>query len=116
MDITVHVQNIKVTRPLQVHLKDRSGAHTELTVFIPGQPPIAQSFDYTTGDFTALVDPIDPGVYTCRFFIQAYDYKAMNPMFDVSALVNAQLVASAKGNIPAGGSDAGLGDFTLTVV
>ena len=115
MAITVQAHNLQVSRPVQVHLRDRSGAHTELTLFVSGEPPISQAFDYTEGDFTVLLDLI-PGQYVCRLFVQAYDYKALNPMYDVSAAINGQPAGSASGSIPPRGNDSGFDDFTLTVV
>jgi hypothetical protein len=118
MAIVVNVRNIQVGRPQQVTLRDHSGAHTELTLLVESLPPIGTAFDYHAGEFNAPM-ALPAGQYHCRLFVQAYHYtanKTLTPAYDVECLVDGQWCANAKGALKPGNSDAGAGDFVLTVV
>lgn len=118
MTISVNTHDIQTSQPQQVNLKDRSGAHTELTLFVQGQPPIATAFDYHEGDFNAPLN-LPPGKYHCNFIVQAYHYdanKTLNPVYDVKCEINGQACADAKGSVKVNSSDAGSKSFILTVV
>lgn len=118
MTVAVNTRNIQVNRPIQVTLRDRSGAHTELTLFVHGKPPIAVAFDYHEGDFNAPID-LEPGQYRCTFIVQVYHYdanKTLNPAYNVECLINGKSCADANGSVKANSSDAGSKSFNLTVV
>ena len=118
MTIVVNASNVQTGRPQEVFLQDRSGAHTELTLLIEGQAPIATAFAYHDGDYRAPID-LAPGQYRCRLYVQAYHYAdnhTLNPMYDVRCVINGQRCAAARGSIPVNGSDAGANDFVLAVV
>ena len=100
---------------MTVLLKDESAAHTVMTLFVPGIPPLSHAFDYTKGDFSASPD-LPAGTYACSLFVQVFDYKALGPMYKMSVFINGQLAATASGNIANGGSDSGLCKFTMSVL
>lgn len=117
-DIHISVHNVRTTRNPQITLSDSSGAHTELTLYIEGNPPIAAAFNYREGSVSVPVD-LPPGLYSCRFFVQAYHYRGdgtLNPTYDVECRIDNMPCAAADGSFLPDTSASGVADFELEVV
>jgi hypothetical protein len=109
-------QNVNVSNPVSVTLIDKSGAHVVLTMAMRQHAPISHQFSYYEGAYLANLPKLPPGIYECAFIVQAYQYQAMNGMYDSHLEINGQNVAGANGIIPQNQSfDSGFGSFMLHV-
>ena|SRR5579875_3561524 len=108
--------NINVSNPINVTLIDKSGAHVVLTMAMKQHAPISHQFSYYEGAYLANLPTLSSGIYECAFIVQAYEYQAMNKMYNCHLEINSQNVANAVGNIPPNQHfDSGFGSFILHV-
>lgn len=98
---------------------DKSGAHTILTLVIPGLVPISQQFGLSEGMVQTFIE-LDKGLYDCSLAVQAvaaHENGTINRSYDCGLKIDGKLVFAAKGSIAkTEPSDIGFDTVELSII